>query len=284
VVVVIGGCIIAAKDVDTHALGESLLAVRLWPLALALTFTLLGVVARASYWWFLVQPVAKVPLRAMVAYGFACSATNVLPMRAGDALRVWLVSTRHAVPVARSGAIIAIEKVSDITSMLILIAPLPWLIPDLPHSVALRTLPAVVLAAFVAIVVASRHAARWKVLAGFSVVRQPGILAAGMGCVFLAWLCDVCCILSVLTALSLAPTLAKALLVILFVNLAIAVPVTPGQIGAHELGSTVALALFGVVEAQAIPFAILYHATQFLPIVLGLGTARQLSSERAAVV
>jgi uncharacterized membrane protein YbhN (UPF0104 family) len=285
-VVVVGGCIIAAKDVDTHALGESLLAVRLWPLGLAVLFTCLGVIARATYWWVLVRSVARVSLREMVAYGFACSATNVLPMRAGDALRVWLVTSRHGVPVAMSGAVIAIEKISDVTSLLLLISPLPWLISNLPPAVAtsLRVLPCVVVAALVAIVVASRHASRWKILSGFTVVRRPGVVAAGMACVFLAWVCDVCCILSVLVAVHIAPALEKALLVILSVNGAIALPVTPGQVGAHELGSILALAAVGVAEARAIPFAVLYHAAQLVPVLLvGLGIARQLSRERAGI-
>jgi uncharacterized membrane protein YbhN (UPF0104 family) len=283
VLLVVLGCVYALRRVDLHALGESLLTVRLWPLGLALCFSLLGVAVRSSYWWLLVRPVAAVPLRTMVAYGFAAAATNVLPMRAGDALRVWLVSSRHGVSVAVTGAIIAIEKLSDITSLLVLISPLPWLIPNLPKSVgdALRVLPCVVVAAMIAMVVASRHASRWRILSGFSVIRRPKLVLAGMTAVFLAWLCDVSSILSVLMAVHLTPTLEKALLVILSVNIAIAVPVTPGQVGAHELGSTIALALVGVSEVQAIPFAILYHAVQLLPVLLiGLVIARHLSKDR----
>jgi uncharacterized membrane protein YbhN (UPF0104 family) len=284
VVLVVAACIYEARNVDTAALGRSLEDVRFWPLGLALLFSVLGVIARSTYWWVLVRPVAAVPLRTMISYGFASSAANVLPMRAGDALRVWLVSSRHGVPIAMSGAIIAIEKVSDVASLLILISPLPWLIPALPPSVgqALRFCSVVVLASVVAMAIASRHASRWKILSGFSVVRKPKVVLLGMAFVFLAWACDVSSILSVLMAVHLAATLDKALLVILFVNMAIAVPVTPGQVGVHELGSTVALALFGVAQAQALPFAVLYHAIQLFPVLVGLSTARSLSRERIA--
>jgi len=284
VLLVVAACFYAARKVDVHALGQSLLTVSAWPLGLALLFSVLGVITRSTYWWVLVRPVAKVPLRTMISYGFASSATNVLPMRAGDALRVWLVSSRHGVPVATSGAIIAIEKVSDVASLLLLISPLPWLIPNLPSTVgnALRFCSGVVLASVVAMAIASRYGSRWKLLSGFSVVRQPKVILLGMAFVFLAWACDVSSILSVLLAVHLQATLGKALLVILFVNMAIAVPVTPGQVGVHEIGSTVALALFGIDEARALPFAVLYHAIQLFPVAVGLSTARSLARERVA--
>jgi uncharacterized membrane protein YbhN (UPF0104 family) len=165
-------------------------------------------------------------------------------------------------------------------SLLILVSPLPWLIPELPPSIgkALRILPCIVLAGAVAVVIAGRHSSRWSFLKGFGVVNKPGVIAAGMGCVLLAWLLDTSCILSCLGAVHVAPTLEKALVVILLVNIAVSIPATPGQVGAHELGSTFALRLVGVPEAQAIPFALFYHATQLIPVlVIGLSTARALS-------
>jgi uncharacterized membrane protein YbhN (UPF0104 family) len=95
--------------------------------------------------------------------------------------------------------------------------------------------------------------------------------------VLAAWLLDASCILACLMAVHVAPTIYKALVVILLVNIAISIPATPGQVGAHELGSTFGLRLVGVPEAQAIPFALFYHATQLLPVLLiGLSTARAL--------
>ncbi len=216
----------------------------------------------------------------MVIYSFASYATNVFPMRPGEALRVWLVQKRHGVPVVFGAATIALEKIADVLSLLILVSPLPWLIADLPPSVAkaLRILPCIVVAAIVAVVIASRHALRWNVLSGFRVVHRPGVIAAGFACIFLAWLCDVSAVLSTLVAVHIAPTIEKALLVILSVNIAVAIPATPGQVGVHEAGSIAALRLVGVSEVQAIPFALLYHVTQLLPVlVLGMASLRFLS-------
>jgi uncharacterized membrane protein YbhN (UPF0104 family) len=287
VLVVAAGCVYVARSVDVQALGASLRTVRLWPIGFALLFAALGVCAHSAYWFVLVNTSAAISLRAMTVYSFASYAANTfLPMRGGEALRVWLVQRRHGVPVTLSGAIIALEKVGDVASLLILVSPLPWLIPDLPPSVgkALRILPCIVFGAAILVAFASRQALRWKILSGFHVVRRPGVLAAGFACIFVAWLFDLSAILSCLAAVHVPPSLEKALVVILSVNIAVAIPATPGQVGTHELGSTIALRLVGVPEAQAIPFALLYHATQLLPIlVIGLSTARTLSREVEAV-
>jgi len=283
VVVVVLGCLYLGRTVDVGALKTSLLTVNVWPLLAALVFAALGVVAHAGYWYVFVNTASRVSLRAMTVYSFASYAANAfLPMRAGEGLRVWLVQRRHGVPVTLSGAIIAIEKISDVASLLILVSPLPWLIPNLPPSVgkALQILPCIVFGGVFLVLVVSRTGVRWKVLSGFQIVRRPSLLLAGFACIFLAWLCDVAAILSVLSAVHVGASLEKALVVILSVNIAVAIPSTPGSVGTHELGSTFALRLVGVPEAQAIPFALLYHATQLLPILLiGLSTARALSKE-----
>ena len=281
VVVVVAGCVYLGRTVDLVALKASMLDVALVPLLAGLFLSALSSVAHAGYWRVMVRTVAPVSLVTMSVYTFASYATNAfLPMRAGEALRVWLLKKRHGVPLSLSGAIIALEKVCDTLSMLILVSPLPWLIADLPPSIgrALRILPWVVVGGAVLVAIAGRSSARWAFLHGFSVVKKPAVIAAGALCVLLAWLLDTSCILSCLAAVHVTPTLDRALCVLLLVNIAVAIPATPGQVGAHELGSTVALRLVGVPEAQAIPFALLYHATQLLPVVLiGLSTARGLS-------
>jgi uncharacterized membrane protein YbhN (UPF0104 family) len=58
------------------------------------------------------------------------------------------------------------------------------------------------------------------------------------------------------------------LLVLLSLNLAIAVPSTPAQVGAFELGASAPLALLGVPPERALAFALLYHVMQALPTTL----------------
>jgi uncharacterized membrane protein YbhN (UPF0104 family) len=50
--------------------------------------------------------------------------------------------------------------------------------------------------------------------------------------------------------------------------LAITVPTAPGFVGAFELAIRAVLVLYGVSEGRAVSYALVYHATTFLPITL----------------
>ena len=173
-----------------------------------------------------------------------------------------------------------LEKTFDLLALLAMVSPLPWLVSDLPEAVvrALRILPLAAAGIVVAVLVAGRSGRRIGWLSGFRVVQRPRVVAKGFLFVLLAWTIDVSAILTVLWALGIAPSLGKALVVLLLVNLAIAIPAGPGQVGSHELGSTVALELLGVPSGQAVAFALVFHATQLAPVILlGLQAARALS-------
>jgi uncharacterized membrane protein YbhN (UPF0104 family) len=281
VLLVLGGCVYLGASLDLHGLWANLLAVRAPPLGIAILFAWLGVVARAAYWRTLLEPAARVPLRTMTDYTFASVAASVLlPFRGGEALRVWLLRRHHGVPIALSGAIIALERVGDVLALLVLVAPLPWLIPDLPPTVgrALRLLPLAALGLLAVVALASRGRVWIRWLSGFKIVESPRLIAKGFAFLLLAWVFEVNALLTVLWALRIAPTLGMALVVLLLVNVAVAIPAAPGQVGSHELGSTLALKLLGVPTSQAVAFALVFHATQlFTALSFGLHSARVLS-------
>jgi uncharacterized membrane protein YbhN (UPF0104 family) len=55
------------------------------------------------------------------------------------------------------------------------------------------------------------------------------------------------------------------------VNVAIAIPSTPGQVGVFEAGAVIVLGTLGVGRSEALAFALLYHAVHVLPVTaLGL--------------
>ena len=58
------------------------------------------------------------------------------------------------------------------------------------------------------------------------------------------------------------------LLIYLTVNLAATMPGTPGQIGLFEAAAVLALVGQGVGQAQALAFALLYHAVHLVPLTL----------------
>jgi glycosyltransferase 2 family protein len=274
-----------SRSVDAAGVGATLSRARGVPLALAALLVTVTPLARTAYWKSALAAARPIPYRLLLRYTLATNAANaVLPARAGDAMRVWLLRDRHDVPVARSAAAVVLEKTADVTALGLLAAPLPWLLPSLPEGVgqALRTVLVVIGVLLAALGIASRHATRSRWLAGLAVLREPSKLAPAFGAILATWLLDLGCVLLVMAAVGLTPRLADALLVLLFVNLATAIPASPGQLGTHELGALTALRLQGVDAEQAVAFALLYHAAQLVPVLaLGLVDARSLLRARA---
>jgi uncharacterized membrane protein YbhN (UPF0104 family) len=284
-VVVLGWALYLARSVDLHAVAATLSRARALPMALAAVLVAVIPLARSAYWKIILVRAEPVPYRLLVRYTLACNAANaVLPARAGDAMRLWLLRDRHGVPIAQTAAAAVLEKVADLLSLVVLVLPLPWLLPRLPEGIgsAMRTVLVVALAVIVALAVAGRHATRVRWLSGLEVLQRPVLVLRACGAIVVTWLLDLGCVLLVMSAVGLAARLEDALLVLLFVNLATAIPATPGQLGTHELGALTALRLQGVAAEPAVAFALLYHAVQLAVVMLlGLLDARALLTSRA---
>jgi glycosyltransferase 2 family protein len=266
------------RSIDLAALRHTLSAGRSVPLSIAAALVVPAAFARTAYWKALLDPVRAVPFRVLLGYTLACNASNaLLPARGGDAMRVWLLRKRHDVPLRVAGAIVAMEKAGDVLALGVLVAPLPWLLPELPTAVshALRIILAIVVVVIALVAIARRQSGRLRWLADLEAVHRPAVLLRGFRMILLVWLLDLASVLLVMSAVRMSSTIASALLVLLFVNLAIAIPASPGQIGAHELGAVTALRIQGVAPEQAVAFALLYHGVQLVPVLLmGLLDAR----------
>lgn len=274
-----------SRSVDVRSLGATLSRARTLPLVGAVALAAASPFARALYWRAILGTAEPVPYRLLLRYTFAANAANaVLPARAGDAMRVWWLRDRHGVPVAQTAAAVLVEKVADLLALTLLVAPLPWLLPRLPEGVAraLETVLVLVGAVVAILAVAGRHSTRLRWLSGLAVLRRPAVLFRAFRAILATWLLDLGCVLLVMLAVDLPAHVEDALLVLLFVNLATAIPASPGQLGTHELGALAALRLQGVPAEPAVAFAVLYHAAQLAPVfLLGVLDARGLLRARA---
>ena len=244
---------------------------RALPVGIAIALAVPAALTRTLYWRVLLTPVQPVRFRLLLGYTIACNAANVLlPARAGDAMRAWLLRNRHGVPLSVSGAVVVIEKVCDLLALAVLVLPLPWLLRDLPPIVAdaLAIVLAIVVGVTLLLLIVTRLSARSPWLTRLEAVRRPGALLRGFGAVLLYWLVDVSLILLVMSAVGLGPRIESALLILLFVTLATAIPLSPGQLGTHEIASAAALRLQGALPEQAVAFSLLYHCAQLLPALL----------------
>jgi uncharacterized membrane protein YbhN (UPF0104 family) len=242
-------------------------------LAAALALTQLG--CRAIAWKIILSPAAHLSYARTFRYVLAGAAASALaPGRAGEALRIWLLKRDNGIPMPTSAAVAVVERILDGVAMLIVLAPVPWLLPGLLAWVGhvLVTLLVLATTLLVAVTVLSWRSRppRWftSFHAGLGIARHPALLGMVMLTLGAAWLLDLTCVNVVTRAVGLSLAPATGLVVLLAVNAAVLVPVMPASLGAFELGALAALASLGVPGERGLAFALLYHLAQVLPVVV----------------
>jgi glycosyltransferase AglD len=290
----IGVLVWAFYDVHWSALGHALAQARPEWLALAAAVNLGVLGFQAARWLALVRPLAPAAtlgqaFKAMIV-GFSVS--TVVPARAGELARVeWFGRSTGLSRVSIVGSIL-LDQLVNAAGLLIGVAILPMLI-DVP--LWLRPTGYLALALFVVgtmLVLALRPVSTVplpegetrsrlplrrvtnflaRVRNGFLASRDPRALAMSVGASFMAWGLEINVASFSLRAVDLHLHLTAAILVLVAVNLALAIPFAPpGNIGTLELGAILALHEFGVPKEQALAFAVCYHLLQVVPIgILG---------------
>lgn len=266
------------RDFDWGKLGTSLEHARVWPLLVAAALNFVCLWGKAACWRVVLAPRYLVPTNKLFRYTIAAFAASVIaPARAGELIRVWVLKKRHGVPVADCAAVAVTEKLLDGLTMMILVAPVPWLVPGLPSWVgrAMFACGAVAFAILVAVWFAVGRVpegggANWfsRFVAGMHVVRSPRRLLLAAAALMLTWLADLAMVELVMYAVGIDLPIGAGLLVLFTLNLTIAVPSTPGQVGALEAGVLAATRLLHIADAPAFAFALLYHVLQILPLLV----------------
>ena len=288
----------AIHDIDWLALRRALSELDpLW-IALASLVNLGAVYMMAGRWLALLRPLAPFlsqgeAFRAMLM-GFAVS--TIVPARAGELARAEWLGRRTGLPRAAIFGSIVLDSLVNAVGMFAGIAFLPLLL-DLPGWlnsgiwVALVVFSGFALAVFLlrpksgdptqratggsrgvgASVVGFLARARL----GLAAVRDRRALLRSFGASLVAWALELSVVFFTLRAFHLHIPAGVSLLVLMAVNLALVVPFAPpANLGALEVGATLALMECGVPKAQALAFALVYHLLQVIPIgFAGLGLA-----------
>jgi hypothetical protein len=266
------------RDFDWRKLGRSLEHAHVWPLAVAAVLNFVCLWGKAACWHVVLAPRYLVPTTALFRYTIAAFAASVIaPARAGELIRVWVLKKRHGVAITDCAAVAITEKLLDGLSMMMLVAPVPWLVPGLPAWVgramaACGAIAAVIFAAvwFAVGRIEPGAGGSWFVrfVGGMHVVRSPRRLVLATAALMLTWLADLAMVNLVMYAVGIHLPFGAGLLVLFTLNLTIAVPSTPGQVGALEAGVLAATRLLHIPDEPAFAFALLYHVLQILPLLV----------------
>jgi uncharacterized protein (TIRG00374 family) len=256
---------------------------------------------RTVRWQYLLEPIG--PTRFRTAFrttviGFA--ALSLLPARAGDLLRPYLLARQEGLSVPATFATVVMERVIDLITVLILLASYVWgfaapgsLPPALQRpievSAGLAGLAALVMmcvmwvlathperiGAFVAAaarVLPRRLGVQLGGLAqtfssGFAVAREPYALAMAFLWSLPLWITLACEAWLVARAFNIDIPFTGSFLLQALLVIGVAVP-TPGAVGSyHEAFRIGVTTFFGASNEAAVAAAIVVHAVGFMPVV-----------------
>ncbi len=291
----------ALRGVHLDEVARHIRSSRPWPLAAAVVIATLTFPLRLVRWRLLLRnedgsPLPAAPLWHAVAIGFMAS--NLLPFRAGELVRLVAVTRLAGVRFGAALSSIAVERIFDGLTVVALLS-VALLMSDLPPDVAVGGVPvaraaqvagAMMAAALVgAILLVAFPAAAERLIRrglpsggladtivrliegirqGLSVLRSPALLAGVVFWSAALWVVNGYAFYVGFQAFDIPVGFVGALLLQGILVFGISVQLTPGFVGQFEAAIVAALALYGVPNDLASSYAIAFHGTTFVPILL----------------
>jgi len=291
------------RNADLAQVWKSVAAARLDYLLLALALIAVGFVIRAERWKYLLEPIGHTRFRNVfrtTVIGFGASA--VLPARAGEVIRPYLLARKEGLSATAAFATILVERILDLVAVLALLAAFliafdPGLeARDSAVFSAIRfgglIMAPVALGALIVMFFMAGHPDtlhRWLLKAeavlpariasmiarlartfaeGFGVVRRPERLIAAVAWSIVLWISIAAGIWAVSIAFGIQMPFTGAWLMLAPLVVGVAVP-TPGGVGGfHEAYRIGATAFFGADNNTAVGAAIVLHALSMLPVAI----------------
>jgi uncharacterized protein (TIRG00374 family) len=276
-----------------------------------------GLIARAYRWEYLFPPRSNPPgLLPAIMIGYMVN--NVLPLRAGEVVRLYVVSRRWGHGFWTAAATVVVERVLDSLSIVAVLATVVLLSPArMPTTIVwlatvLVAIDAVGVIVLVAVATAptqtrralERLARRWPgvrdravtifdtFVRGLDGIRTPRHLLPIAAWTIVVWIIPAMAAWSAMRAVDLDLPWLAGWAALAFVGLGVSVPAAPGYFGAFHAAAKEAVGLFGVSATLGAGYALLFHATQYIPVtVLGwifllreqmtLGEASRVSAREA---
>jgi uncharacterized protein (TIRG00374 family) len=276
-----------------------------WLVASSAVLTVLTMVLRGVRWQYLLAPIGHARFRTAfrtTMIGFAASA--VLPARAGEVIRPYLLARQEGLSATATFATIVIERLVDSVTVVILLATFVLFFdPGMANAdgtmyrlvrIGGLSVGAVTLVVLVLMFFAARDPSavgRWaykvehllpgrlthklaegllRFAEGLAVVRAPRRLLMALLLSFPLWIVIALSIWVVIRAFGIGMPFTGSILVMALLVVGVAVP-TPGGVGGFEAAIQIGLTSFyAVPNDRAVGTALVLHAVSLLPtVVLG---------------
>jgi uncharacterized protein (TIRG00374 family) len=309
---------LASSSIKWSSVWEAFRSAQLWPwLPLAVSAYLTGQLVRGVRCRLLVSASSPLPLLAatnVVVVGYGVN--NILPARMGELARAGMLAQRAGISYIQGLTITLLERTLDALVMVLfftaatrLLAVPPWMrsmstAAGVMFLVGSLVVVGVVISPLLLPAVATRisrplrgglreRALRvaYDVTQALASMRHSRRSGAIIALSLLVWVLESGMFLALMPAFRLAPSPAVALLAMSLTNLGILAPSSPGFVGPFHFFCMEALASQGVDRSTALSYAVLVHATFFVPITVwavivmsswGVGVTRLITLVRAA--
>jgi len=289
---------VAFRKTDLGELAQHLAAANYLYLVPASILTLGALWVRAMRWGLLLRPLQRISpptLFSATSIGFMCN--NVLPMRLGEVIRAFLIRRSTGVRASAAFATIVVERLFDLFSMIGVFGVLVIFAPFHNRQFKIGALLACVAGLVVLALLVFYHARpsaverlvgrllpgriRDRVIAllrsfgdGLMIFRDPprllgvGVLTLVMW-LMIAVVIKICFASARLQEGGLVLPATSSLVVLVVIAIGVMVPSGPGFVGTMQAAAILGLAIVGYTDRdRALSFSILYHATQWFPVVL----------------
>jgi hypothetical protein len=285
--------------VDLRELGRQLARTNWGWVLVTVTLGLGGLYVRAYRWRWLFPP-GPAPAGIVPATMIGYMANNVLPLRAGEFVRIYTLARRLRLATGWSAAqafglvtaTVVIERVLDSLAIVLILALLVLTIP-VPAGVelgagVLLTIDVVGVALLVTVARApevGRRLVTWLTrrwpaiqhaalasfdtgLRGLDGIRTPAHAARIAVGTVVTWLMSATAAWAMLRAVHLDLPFVAGWVIIAFVGLGISVPSAPGYVGVWHWAAALALGVFGAPSSVAVAYALLFHAASLVPVTI----------------
>jgi uncharacterized protein (TIRG00374 family) len=259
-------------------------------LGVSLLLNLFSVWIRAWRWHYLFPPRSH-PSHLFSAVMIGYMANNLLPLRAGEVVRVYIAS-RHGPRFWTAVATLVVERVLDGLAVGLMLAGLFLTLP-IPRelrwpAIIFLSLDLVAMVLLAVIAIAPGGCAgliraffqRWPRIErrlldvlgtmseGLEGVRTRRhvfpILVSSAG----IWIVLAVAVWMGLHATHLDLPLSASWAVLAFMGLGVSLPSSPGYVGVIQAATVLALALYSVPRAEALSFSLIFHAAQYFPVTI----------------
>lgn len=287
---------IIAVKVDWSLMAEEFKRVDLKYLLVAFALFLLHFGLRAFRWRYLLPetthpPSVKLLFDSMMVGNLA---TFLLPLRAGEFVRPFVLSLKSDYKFSVGFASIVVERFFDLITVLLTFVVLLYTIEGIPewtHHGAIM-LGGLALGIFLYMVIGSLAPVTAKrltvfftsklpsrlstpidhfidgILQGLKVLHSPKNLLTIIFLSLCVWGSCYLLFQSFLWAIGVFETLWLGITVAVIVALAVAAPSAPGFIGVFQVGCIAAMSLFGISEERALAYSIVNHGFHFIAFLI----------------